>query len=77
MTTLIQPPSNVEEQRVVLSGVSWQQYESLRQDSYPAVNQSQFFPDLDLPLLAQYILPQEQPQAVKEFLKAVRSQKGT
>lgn len=198
MTTLIQPPSNVEEQRVVLSGVSWQQYESLlatlgdypglrliylegtleifmpspehemikkvvarlleryaeevdiplhgygsttfrreakarglepdecycvhtlkelpdfaievnltsggvdklavykglgvpevliwqnnqltlydlRQKTYQAVNHSQFFPDLDLPLLAQYILPQEQPQAVKEFLKAVRSQKG-
>jgi Uma2 family endonuclease len=41
------------------------------------VARSQFFPDLDLQLLAQYIRPQEQPQAVKEFLVAVRSQKNT
>ncbi len=29
MTTLIQPPFNLQEQRVVLSSVTWQQYESL------------------------------------------------
>lgn len=35
---------------------------------------SQFFPGLDWQLFAQYIRPQNQPQAVKEFLQAVRSQ---
>ncbi|MCG8363657.1 MAG: Uma2 family endonuclease [Pseudanabaenales cyanobacterium] len=34
---------------------------------------SQFFPDLDWTFLAQYIRPQEQPQAIKEFLQAIRS----
>lgn len=29
MTTLIQPPYNLKEQRVVLPSVTWQQYESL------------------------------------------------
>ena len=32
---------------------------------------SQFFPDLDWQLLAEYILPQQQPQAIKKFLKAI------
>jgi Uma2 family endonuclease len=37
---------------------------------------SQFFPYLDLKLLAQYIRPYEQPQAIKEFLQAIRLQKS-
>jgi Uma2 family endonuclease len=45
----------------------------LRGESYQQVNRSQFFPQLDLQLLAQYIRPQAQPQAVKEFLQAIRS----
>jgi Uma2 family endonuclease len=45
----------------------------LRGESYQKVTQSQFFPQLDLQLLAQYIRPQAQPQAVKEFLQAIRS----
>jgi Uma2 family endonuclease len=45
----------------------------LRGESYQQVTQSQFFPQLDLQLLAQYIRPQAQPQAVKEFLQAIRS----
>ena len=48
----------------------------LRGTTYQESTNSQFFPDLDLKLLAQYVRPQEQPQAVKQFLKAVRSQKG-
>lgn len=39
------------------------------------ITYSQFFPLLDWQLLAQYIRPQDQPQAIKEFLQAVRSQK--
>jgi Uma2 family endonuclease len=46
---------------------------NLRGESYRAVTRSQFFPQLDLQLLAQYIRPQAQPQAVKEFLQAIRS----
>lgn len=37
------------------------------------VVRSQYFPKLDLSLLAQYIRPQEQPQAIKEFLQAIRA----
>ncbi|KAM3097485.1 Uma2 family endonuclease [Phormidesmis sp. 146-35] len=48
----------------------------LREAQSRAVVRSQFFPDLDLQVLAQYIRPQEQPQAVKEFLAVVRSQKS-
>lgn len=48
----------------------------LRESPYRAAQQSQFFPDLDLQLLAQFVRPQDQPQAIKEFLQAVRSQKN-
>jgi Uma2 family endonuclease len=44
----------------------------LREANYQEVVRSQFFPDLDLQLLGQYIRPQEQPQAIKEFLRAIR-----
>ncbi|MBW4471309.1 MAG: Uma2 family endonuclease [Stenomitos rutilans HA7619-LM2] len=44
----------------------------LRGDSYQEIVRSQFFPDLDLPLFAQYVRPQEQPQAIKAFLQALR-----
>jgi Uma2 family endonuclease len=49
----------------------------LRGESYQQVTRSQFFPQLDLQLLAQYIQPQAQPQAVKEFLQAIRSAMAT
>ncbi|MCG8363375.1 MAG: Uma2 family endonuclease [Pseudanabaenales cyanobacterium] len=45
----------------------------LRGITYRESVDSQFFPDLDWTLLAQYIRPQEQPQAIKEFLQAIRS----
>ncbi len=48
----------------------------LREANYQEVVRSQFFPDLNLQLLAQYVRPQEQPQAIKEFLGAIRSQKN-
>ncbi|MBE9042309.1 Uma2 family endonuclease [Oscillatoriales cyanobacterium LEGE 11467] len=48
----------------------------LRETEYRESATSQFFPDLDWNLLAQYIRPQEQPQAIKDFLKAIRSQEG-
>lgn len=44
----------------------------LRSDSPVIIDRSQFFPQLDLKLLAQYINPNNQPQAVKDFLKAIR-----
>ena len=37
----------------------------LRSESDRAIQRSQFFPNLDLSLLAKYIRPQDQPQAVK------------
>jgi Uma2 family endonuclease len=48
----------------------------LREANYREVVHSQFFPYLNLQLLAQYVRPQEQPQAIKEFLRAIRSQKN-
>jgi Uma2 family endonuclease len=46
---------------------------NLREASYQASAHSQFFPNLDLQLLARYIRPKEQPQAVKEFIRALGS----
>lgn len=46
---------------------------NLREDNYREADHSQFFPALDLQLLAKYVRPQEQPQAIKEFLHAIRS----
>jgi Uma2 family endonuclease len=45
----------------------------LRDEIYQEVSDSQFFPDLDFGLLAQYVKPYNQPQAVKAFLEAIRS----
>ena len=45
----------------------------LREANYRKTANSQFFPNLDLQLLAQYVQPQEQPQAIKAFLQAIRS----
>ena len=44
----------------------------LRDKKTAVITKSQFFPDLDLRLLAQYVWPQKQPQAVKAFLQAIR-----
>jgi Uma2 family endonuclease len=147
VATLIYPTSSIEEQRVLLPGITWQQYESLlttlgnypglrliyldgtleifmsslehemikkiiarlleryaeevdklaiyqglevpevliwrnnqlrlydlRGATYQESTNSQFFPDLDFELLAQYIRPKEQPQAIKAFLQAIRVQ---
>lgn len=49
---------------------------NLREETDWTADRSQFFPDLSLQLLAQYVRPQEQPQAIKAFLSAVRSQKN-
>ena len=48
----------------------------LRKTEYRESTTSQFFPELDWDVLTQYIRPQEQPQAIKDFLKAIRSPKG-
>jgi len=45
----------------------------LRSGRYEETSSSRFFPNLDLQLLAQFIRPQEQPQAVKDFLRTIRS----
>ena len=61
----------------VLEVVIWQDQQltlyQLRETGYQKSSRSQFFPDLDWQLLAKYIIPQEQPQAIKDFLKAIRS----
>lgn len=46
----------------------------LREANYREILYSQFFPNLNLQLLALYVRPQEQPQAIKEFIVAIRSQ---
>lgn len=61
----------------VLEVVIWQDQQltlyQLRETGYQKSSRSQFFPDLDWQLLAKYMIPQEQPQAIKDFLKAIRS----
>lgn len=47
----------------------------LRTANYQETDRSQFFPSLDWRLFAQYIRPQDQPQAIKEFLQAIRLSK--
>ncbi len=47
----------------------------LNEGDYQEITHSQFFPNLSLPLLAKYIRPQAQPQAIKEFILTIRSQK--
>jgi Uma2 family endonuclease len=47
----------------------------LRLEKYQEAARSQFFPDLNLHLLAEFVRPQEQPRAIKEFLAAIRSQR--
>lgn len=53
----------------------WQDHQltlyDLRDASYQETVKSKFFPDLDWQLLAQHIRPQDQPQAVKEFIQAI------
>ncbi|MBW4578093.1 MAG: Uma2 family endonuclease [Tildeniella nuda ZEHNDER 1965/U140] len=44
----------------------------LRGDSLTVASRSQFLPDLDIALLARYVTPQEQPQAVKSFISMLR-----
>lgn len=46
----------------------------LRESIDIEVTSSQFFLGLDFQLLAQYIQPQNQPQAIKDFLAAIRSE---
>jgi Uma2 family endonuclease len=46
---------------------------NLRQQGYEEVTKSQFLPELDLSLLARYVKPSNQSQAVKEFIQSVRS----
>lgn len=48
----------------------------LRNGNVQIVTHSQFFPNLDVQLLADYIRPQDQPQAVKDFLGKLRSLNG-
>jgi Uma2 family endonuclease len=44
----------------------------LRSDSPAIIDRSQFFPQLNLKLLAQHINPNNQPQSVKNFLTMIR-----
>ena len=44
----------------------------LRGDSYAIASRSQFFPNLEITLLARYVDPKEQPQAVKRFMAMLR-----
>lgn len=56
----------------------WQNHQltlyDLRAESDRETTRSQFFPNLDWQLLAQYVRPQAQPQAIKAFLQAIRSE---
>jgi Uma2 family endonuclease len=58
----------------------WQNNQLALYDLRGTTNQesvkSQFFPDLDLQVLALFVRPQEQPQAVKEFLQTIRRQRS-
>jgi Uma2 family endonuclease len=41
--------------------------------AYRLLEQSELFPDLDLALLATYIRPEEEPQALREFRQRIRN----
>lgn len=43
----------------------------LREQGYEVIAQSEFIPELDLSLLARYVRPSDQTQAVKDFLNAI------
>ncbi|NJL83448.1 MAG: Uma2 family endonuclease [Chloroflexaceae bacterium] len=49
----------------------------LRGKLYQETTISQFFPQLDFNLFAQFVRPQEQPQAIKAFLQVLRSPNPT
>ncbi len=61
--------------------IIWQEQQltlfDLRGDTVQPSDRSQFLPDLDLDLLAQFIRPHDQPQAVKDFLQAVQGELGS
>jgi Uma2 family endonuclease len=44
----------------------------LREQGYEVIAKSEFIPELELSLLARYVRPSDQTQAVKDFLNAVR-----
>ena len=46
----------------------------LREQGYEAITKSEFLPQLDLSLLARYVKPSNQSQAVKDFINAVSQQ---
>lgn len=46
----------------------------LQEQGYEAITKSEFLPELDLSLLARYVQPSTQSQAVKDFIKAVLAQ---
>lgn len=46
----------------------------LRGQGYEVIAKSEFVPELDLSLLARYVRPSDQTQAVKDFLNAILSQ---
>lgn len=45
----------------------------LRGEAYQEQARSQFFPSLAVTFLAQYVRPYDQPQAIKDFLKALQN----
>ena len=46
---------------------------NLRGATPQVMTSSQFFPALDLALLAQFVRPHDQPQAIQDFLQAIRN----
>jgi Uma2 family endonuclease len=45
----------------------------LRGEAYQEQARSQFFPELAVGMLAQYVRPYDQPQAIKDFLQALQN----
>lgn len=45
-------------------------------DGIKVMTRSQFFPELDFEMLAQFVCPQDQPQAMKDFLATLHDLSG-
>ena len=62
-----------ENKALILYDLRWSTTDQRSSDNPVIIDRSQFFPQLDLKLLAQHVNPNNQPQSVKDFLKAIRS----
>lgn len=67
---LLEKRDGQADRHLILNDINWQQY-CLQEGTYIASEKSQFLPDLDLNILANFVQPDNQPTAVREFFKSL------